>query len=116
MSTTRRCSTEPTVRAAMRKPSATMRSWRVSRASASGPASVRLDATIWRYADLGYFRGGGFSSDFLTEGGMPVTMMRLNLVNGVGPVLQIAEGVTAALPEHVHDKLDKRTNETWPTT
>ena len=75
-----------------------------------------LDATSWRYADLGYFRGGGYSSDFLTEGGMPVTMSRLNLVKGVGPVLQIAEGVTATLPDAVHNKLDKRTNETWPTT
>jgi L-fucose isomerase len=75
-----------------------------------------LDATSWRYADLGYFRGGGYSSDFLTEGGMPVTMSRLNLVAGIGPVLQIAEGVTATLPEAVHDKLDKRTSETWPTT
>ena len=59
-----------------------------------------------------YFRGGGYSSDFLTEGGMPVTMSCLNLVKGVGPVLQIAEGVTATLPDAVHDKLDKRTNET----
>jgi L-fucose isomerase len=75
-----------------------------------------LDAVSWRYADLGYFRGGGYSSDFLTEGGMPVTMSRLNLVKGVGPVLQIAEGVTATLPDAVHDKLDKRTSETWPTT
>ena len=63
-----------------------------------------------------YFRGGGYSSDFLTEGGMPVTMSRLNLVKGVGPVLQIAEGSTCTLPDAVHDKLDKRTNETWPTT
>ncbi|MFA6508294.1 MAG: L-fucose isomerase, partial [Treponemataceae bacterium] len=79
-------------------------------------AAACLDATSWRYADLGYFRGGGYSSDFLTEGDMPVTMTRLNLVKGVGPVLQIAEGVTATLPDAVHDKLDKRTNETWPTT
>jgi len=79
-------------------------------------AKACLDATLWRYADLGYFRGGGYSSDFLTEGGMPVTMSRINLVKGLGPVLQIAEGVTATLPEEVHDKLDKRTNETWPTT
>uniref|UniRef100_A0A7C3III3 L-fucose isomerase n=1 Tax=Gracilinema caldarium TaxID=215591 RepID=A0A7C3III3_9SPIR len=79
-------------------------------------AGVCLDATLWRYADLGYFRGGGYSSDFLTEGGMPVTMSRINLVKGLGPVLQIAEGVTATLPEDVHNKLDKRTNETWPTT
>ncbi len=75
-----------------------------------------LDATSWRYGDLGYFRGGGWSSAFLTEGGMPVTMTRINLVRGVGPVLQLAEGVTATLPENVHEKLDKRTNETWPTT
>lgn len=79
-------------------------------------AGACLDAVSWRYADLGYFRGGGYSSDFLTEGGMPVTMTRLNLVKGLGPVLQIAEGVTATLPDHVHDKLDKRTSETWPTT
>lgn len=79
-------------------------------------AGACLDATLWRYADLGYYRGGGYSSDFLTEGGMPVTMSRINLIKGLGPVLQIAEGFTATLPEHVHDKLDKRTNETWPTT
>ncbi|HOX11457.1 MAG TPA: L-fucose isomerase [Spirochaetia bacterium] len=79
-------------------------------------AGACLDATSWRYADLGYFRGGGYSSDFLTEGGMPVTMTRLNLAAGAGPVLQIAEGVTATLPQQVHDKLDRRTNETWPTT
>ncbi|WP_304226044.1 L-fucose isomerase [Gracilinema caldarium] len=79
-------------------------------------AGACLDATLWRYADLGYFRGGGYSSDFLTEGGMPVTMSRINLIKGLGPVLQIAEGVTATLPDQVHDKLDKRTNETWPTT
>ncbi len=79
-------------------------------------AGACLDATSWRYASLGYFRGGGYSSDFLTEGGMPVTMMRINLVKDVGPVLQIAEGVTAALPSEVHDKLDLRTDPTWPTT
>ncbi|MFZ2635954.1 MAG: L-fucose isomerase [Rectinemataceae bacterium] len=79
-------------------------------------AAACLDATSWRYASLGYFRGGGYSSDFLTEGGMPVTMTRLNLVKGLGPVLQIAEGVTATLPSHVHDKLDLRTDPTWPTT
>ncbi len=79
-------------------------------------AGACLDATSWRYASLGYFRGGGYSSDFLTEGGMEVTMTRLNLVKGVGPVLQIAEGVTATLPDHVHDKLDLRTDPTWPTT
>lgn len=79
-------------------------------------AGACLDATSWRYANLGYFRGGGYSSDFLTEGGMPVTMSRLNLVRGVGPVLQIAEGVTATLPANVHDTLDLRTDPTWPTT
>ncbi len=79
-------------------------------------AGACLDATSWRYASLGYFRGGGYSSDFLTEGGMPVTMTRINLVKGVGPVLQIAEGVTATLPGEVHDKLDLRTDPTWPTT
>jgi L-fucose isomerase len=79
-------------------------------------AGACLDATVWRYADLGYFRGGGYSSDFLTEGGMNVTMSRVNLVKGLGPVLQIAEGFTAALPDKVHDILDKRTSETWPTT
>jgi L-fucose isomerase len=79
-------------------------------------AGACLDATSWRYASLGYFRGGGYSSDFLTEGGMPLTMSRLNLVRGVGPVLQIAEGVTATLPDKVHDTLDKRTDQTWPTT
>jgi L-fucose/D-arabinose isomerase len=79
-------------------------------------AGACLDATSWRYASLGYFRGGGYSSDFLTEGDMPVTMCRLNLVKGLGPVLQIAEGVTATLPDQVHDKLDKRTDPTWPTT
>ena len=75
-----------------------------------------LDATLWRPADVGYFRGGGYSSDFLTKGGMPVTMSRINLIKGLGPVLQIAEGYTVDLPEDVHDILDRRTNPTWPTT
>ncbi len=79
-------------------------------------AGACLDATQWRYASLGYFRGGGYSSDFLTEGGMPVTMMRVNLVKGLGPTLQIAEGVTASLPPEVNEKLDLRTDPTWPTT
>jgi L-fucose/D-arabinose isomerase len=86
--------------------------WEISPAE----AGACLDATSWRYANLGYFRGGGYSSDFLTEGGMPVTMSRVNLVKGIGPVLQIAEGLSAALPEAVHDKLDLRTDPTWPTT
>lgn len=75
-----------------------------------------LNATQWRAADVGYFRGGGFSSDFLTKGGVPVTMTRINLVKGLGPFIQIAEGYTVDLPEDVHDILDKRTNPTWPTT
>ncbi|AEF81807.1 L-fucose isomerase [Leadbettera azotonutricia] len=79
-------------------------------------AGACLDSVSWRYGSLGYFRGGGYSSDFLSEGGMPVTMTRLNLVKGLGPVLQIAEGHTASVPENVHDKLDARTDPTWPTT
>ena len=75
-----------------------------------------LEVTEWRPADLGYFRGGGYSTDFLTKGGMPVTMSRINLVRGLGPVLQIAEGHTAELPARVHEALDARTNPTWPTT
>jgi L-fucose isomerase len=75
-----------------------------------------LDATLWRPAATEYFRGGGYSSDFLTKGGMPVTAARINLVKGLGPVLQIAEGFTVDLPKEVHDKLDLRTNPTWPTT
>ena len=75
-----------------------------------------LDATLFRPGDVGYFRGGGWSTDFLTRGGMPVTMLRLNLVKGLGPALQIAEGFTVDLPAEVHDALDKRTNPTWPTT
>ena len=75
-----------------------------------------LDATSWRPADNGYFRGGGFSSDFMTVGGMPVTMSRINLIKGLGPVLQIAEGYSAELPEDVSSVLDNRTNPTWPTT
>ena len=63
-----------------------------------------------------YFRGGGFSTDFLTRGDMPVTMCRVNLVKGLGPVLQIAEGWTVDLPDAVHATLDARTNPTWPTT
>lgn len=75
-----------------------------------------LKAVSWRPASREYFRGGGFSSDFLTRGGMPMTMSRLNLVRGIGPVLQIAEGWSVELPEDVHDKLDRRTDPTWPTT
>jgi L-fucose/D-arabinose isomerase len=75
-----------------------------------------LDAVSWRPANVGYFRGGGFSSDFLTKGGMPVTMSRINLIKGLGPVLQIAEGYTVELPADMHDILDLRTDPTWPTT
>ncbi len=75
-----------------------------------------LDATTWYPANNGYFRGGGYSSKFLTRGGMPVTMCRLNLVKGIGPVLQIAEGETIDLPPDVNKILDERTDQTWPTT
>jgi len=75
-----------------------------------------LEATLFRPADLGYFRGGGFSTDFISRGGMPVTMSRVNWIKGLGPVLQIAEGRTVELPAEVHDALDRRTNPTWPTT
>lgn len=75
-----------------------------------------LDATTWYPASQGYFRGGGFSSNFLTRGGMPVTMSRVNLIKGLGPVLQIAEGWTAEIPADIHKVLDERTDKTWPTT
>ena len=75
-----------------------------------------MKATTWNAADYGYFRGGGFSSRFVTEAEMPVTMIRLNLVKGLGPVLQIAEGWTVKLPEEVTDTLWKRTDYTWPCT
>ena len=75
-----------------------------------------MKATTWNMADLGYFRGGGFSSRFLTRAEMPATMIRLNLVKGLGPVLQIAEGWTINLPDEVSDVLWKRTDYTWPCT
>jgi L-fucose isomerase len=75
-----------------------------------------LDATRWCPSMTEYFPGGGWSTDFTTKGNMPVTMCRLNLVAGLGPVLQIAEGSTVDLPEKVHITLDERTNPTWPTT
>ncbi len=75
-----------------------------------------IKSTTWNMADLGYFRGGGYSSRFLTRSEMPVTMIRLNLVKGLGPVLQIAEGYTVNLPDDVSDTLWKRTDYTWPCT
>ena len=75
-----------------------------------------LDETKWPPAAYEYFRGGGFSSLFKTRGGMPVTMCRINLVKGIGPVMQIAEGWSVELPEEVHKTIDERTNPTWPTT
>ncbi|MGE7611912.1 L-fucose isomerase [Paenibacillus sp. NPDC101420] len=75
-----------------------------------------LSHTQFRPASQEYFRGGGFSTDYLTKGGMPVTMARMNLVKGLGPVLQLVEGHTVELPEDVHHTLDQRTDPTWPTT
>ena len=74
-----------------------------------------LSSVRWHPA-VDFFRGGGFSSQFVTEGGMPVTMARINLIKGLGPVLQLAEGTTVELPEDVHHTLNHRTNPTWPTT
>jgi len=75
-----------------------------------------LEATNWCPAIKEYFRGGGFSSEFLTRGGMPITVSRINLVKGLGPVLQIAEGYTVDLPEDMNLVLTDRTNPSWPTT
>lgn len=75
-----------------------------------------LKVTDWCPADLGYFRGGGYSSRFLTASRMPVTMSRINLVKGLGPVMQIAEGYTVVLPDEVSEVLWKRTDYTWPCT
>ncbi len=86
--------------------------WEIS----ASEASECLKATKWCPADREYFRGGGFSSLFLTEGDMPMTMSRVNLIKGLGPVLQIAEGYSVELPRNVHTVLDRRTNPTWPTT
>ena len=78
--------------------------------------NTMMNATTWPYADLGYFRGGGYSSRFVTRAEMPATMIRLNLIKGLGPVLQIVEGWTVKLPDEVTDKLWKRTDYTWPCT
>ena len=72
--------------------------------------------TLFYPANVQYFRGGGFSVNFLTEGSMPVTISRINLIKGLGPVLQIAEGYTVDMPRNIHDILDKRTDPTWPST
>jgi L-fucose isomerase len=85
--------------------------WEISQAE----VDKCLEATKWHPAIEEYFRGGGFSSAFLTKGGMPFTMSRLNLIKGLGPVLQIAEGWTIDLPAEVHETLNERTNPTWPT-
>jgi L-fucose isomerase len=74
-----------------------------------------LEATEWCPA-VDFFRGGGYSTDLTTREGMPVTLVRINLIKGLGPVLQLAEGYTIELPDDVHDKLDQRSNPTWPTT
>ncbi len=75
-----------------------------------------LKATTWYPANRDYFRGGGFSSNFLTKGGMPVTMARINIVKGLGPVIQIAEGWTVDIDPHIHKIINRRTDPTWPTT
>lgn len=79
-------------------------------------AKACLAATQWCPAVEEYFRGGGFSSNFLSEGGVPFTLTRINLIDGIGPVLQIAEGWSVDLPEAAHKTLNDRTNATWPTT
>ena len=79
-------------------------------------AEACLAATRWCPAIHEYFRGGGFSSSFLTQGGVPFTLSRVNLIKGLGPVLQIAEGWSVELPEEVHNILNQRTDSTWPTT
>jgi L-fucose isomerase len=79
-------------------------------------AAACLEATQWPPAETGYFRGGGFSSQFDTKGTMPITISRVNLVKGLGPVLQLAEGWTVELPEKMNKILTARTNPTWPTT
>jgi L-fucose/D-arabinose isomerase len=82
----------------------------------SEEAARCFEVTRFPPANREYFRGGGFSTNFLTRGGMPVTMSRVNIVKGIGPVLQLAEGWTVDLPTEIHSKLDKRTDPTWPTT
>lgn len=78
--------------------------------------SACLKATDWCRANYEYFRGGGFSSHFRCQAEMPVTLLRVNVIDGVGPVLQIAEGSTACLPDEIHHTIDQRTDPSWPTT
>jgi L-fucose isomerase len=75
-----------------------------------------LENTLWPQAIREYFRGGGYSSQFKTAGEMPVTMSRVNIIKGIGPVLQIAEGWTVEIDPEIHQKIDERTNPSWPTT
>ncbi len=86
--------------------------WDITKAE----AQKCLDATTWYPGNRGYFRGSGYSSNFLTRGKMPVTMSRINIIKGLGPELQIAEGYSVDIPRTVHDTLNKRTDEAWPTT
>ena len=86
--------------------------WEITKAE----AQACLDATEWVPANLGYFRGGGFSSHFYSKGGMPITLARVNRIYGLGPVLQIAEGYTCQLPAKAHAVIDNRTDPGWPTT
>jgi L-fucose isomerase len=86
--------------------------WRVTERD----IEASLQATRWAPASLGYFRGGGFSSQFSTKGEMPVTLVRLNMVDGLGPMLQVAEGYTVDLPAEVNKTLLDRTDPTWPST
>ncbi len=85
--------------------------WQIS----SDEVAECLHATTWCPA-VDFFRGGGFSTKFITVGGMPVTMARINLIKGLGPVLQLAAGYTVELPDAVSNQLNQRTNPTWPTT
>ena len=86
--------------------------WEVTEAD----SQACLDATQWCPASAGYFKGGGFSSQFDTAAEISVTLVRVNLVKGLGPNLQIAEGYTVTLPDEVHHTLSQRTDPTWPTT
>ena len=86
--------------------------WEITKAE----VSKCLKATTWHPSITEYFPGGGWSTRYRTKGGMPATMIRLNLIDGLGPALQVAEGHTVELPDDIHDALDQRTNPTWPTT